>query len=109
MEEFQIDRDNGACLVFKGEIIAQVSNEQHTLTIYLTEAERFVCHRLDHSNKKSLAVVCDDHKAIIDFFGCDCMAKDLYIKAGNPPLSWMSTIFWRSCTRWNRFFFTGSI
>lgn len=82
MGEFQIDRDNGASLAFKGEIIAQVSNEQHTLTIYLTEAKRFVCHRLDHSNKKSLAVVCDDHKAIIDFFGNDDLAKDLYIKGG---------------------------
>lgn len=82
MEEFQISRDNGASLVFNGELIAQVSNEQQALSLYRTEAGRFVCHRLDCVNKKSMAVVCDSNEAIIDFFKMDCLANDIYSKAG---------------------------
>jgi hypothetical protein len=40
MEKFEIARDNGASLSFTGELLAKVSNEQQTLTIYRIEAGR---------------------------------------------------------------------
>lgn len=102
MENFKIERDNGASISFSGELIAKVSSSDNTasgssysgqtgrwqvLALYKTEGGKFICERIDRTRWQGErdshhAKVCTDHKQIIDFFGHGWLAKDLYDEAG---------------------------
>ena len=102
MQEFQIDRDNGASLIFNGELLAKVSSSDNNasgssysgetgrsqvLSLYRTEKGRYICQKINRTcwqgeRDSRTAIVCDDHKQIIEFFGYGWLAKDLYYEVG---------------------------
>lgn len=102
MQEFQIDRDNGASLSFNGELLAKVSSSDNNasgssysgqtgrwqvLALYKTEGGKLICERIDRTRWQGerdghAAKVCTDHKQVIEFFGHGWLAKDLYDEAG---------------------------
>ena len=102
MQEFQIDRDNGASLSFTGELLAKVSSSDNNasgssysgqtgrwqvLALYKTEASKYICQRIDRTRWQGErdsrhTKVCTNNNEVIEFFGHNWLAKDLYDKAG---------------------------
>ena len=102
MQEFQIDRDNGASLSFTGELLAKVSSSDNNasgssysgqtgrwqvLALYKTEGGKFICERIDRTRWQGErdshhAKVCTSNNEVIEFFGHGWLAKDLYEEAG---------------------------
>jgi hypothetical protein len=102
MQEFQIDRDDDASLSFTGELLAKVSSSDNNasgssysgqagrwqvLALYKTEGGKLICERIDRTcwqgeRDSHAAKVCTDNNEVIDFFGHDWLAKDLYDEAG---------------------------
>ncbi|SFE41403.1 hypothetical protein [Nitrosomonas sp. Nm166] len=101
MQEFTIDRDNGASLFFTGELLVKVSSSDNNasgssysgqtgrwqvLALYKTEGGKLICERIDRTRSQGErdshhAKVCANSNEVIDFFGHGWLAKDLYDEA----------------------------
>ncbi len=102
MEEFEIERDNGAALLFNGECLAKVSSSDNNaygslysgqigrwqvLALYRTEGGKFLCERIDRTRWQGErdirhAKACANHGEVVEFFGHSWLAKHLYKEAG---------------------------
>lgn len=102
MEEFKIERDDDAPLSFTGELLAKVSSSDNNasgssysgqtghwqeLALYKTQGGKFVCERIDFTRWQGArdshaAKVCLNHGEVVEFFGHNWLAKNLYAEAG---------------------------
>lgn len=92
MEQFTVTVDDGPDIRFKGERIALASTEEDCgrwmeLALYRTAGGKFVCAQ-SHFTKwqgeadSHTATVCENHAGVIEFFGHDRLAKEIYNDAG---------------------------
>jgi hypothetical protein len=101
METYTIKRDMDKDLQFVGKEIASVAStsdktkkhlysgyisEWTELSLHKTEAGAFVCGRVSHlalDDERDIheAAVCNSVDAVIEFFGTDWLAKELYDQA----------------------------
>jgi hypothetical protein len=97
MKAIVIERDNERNIKFTGEKIASVSSSANssrsdysgqrgrcaTLNLYQTKGGKFVCERIDFTvwqgeSDRSSAKVCETEDEVVEFFGDDWLAKELY-------------------------------
>lgn len=97
MNTIVVERDNDRDIKFTGERIASVSSSANnarsdysgtrgcwaTLNLYQTKGGKFVCERIDFTlwqgqKDRSSGAVCDTEDEVVDFFGDDWLAKELY-------------------------------
>ena len=98
METYTIQRDNDKDLKFTGEKIASATstpdtamgrryfNESTVLSLYKKQAGAFVCERatcLMEADEMDIheAAVCYSEDPVIELFGTDWLAKELYDRA----------------------------
>jgi hypothetical protein len=100
METIVIERDDERSIKFTGEKIASVSSSANnarsdysgqrgrcaTLNLYQTKGGKFVCERIDFTiwqgeKDRSRAKVCETEDEVVEFFGNDWLAKELYASA----------------------------
>jgi hypothetical protein len=101
METIEIEVTGGADLRFTGEQIASVCSNANNASgsysgqtgrwaeyfLYRTASGRYVCQIIQHTQwqgdkDQCIAGVCGDDAQVIEFFGHDWLAKELYKKAG---------------------------
>jgi hypothetical protein len=102
MTEFTVERDNDRAIKFKGEIVAhakssadQASGSSYSgssgrwkkLTLYKTVGGKFICESVDCTqwqgeHDRFRGAICDTKDQVIEFFGSNWLAKELYDSAG---------------------------
>lgn len=102
MEKFTVEREGARDLTFTGELLAKVSSSDNNasgssysgqtgrwqvLSLYRTQAGKFVCQRIGRTRWQGErdsheAAVCEDHNQVVEFFGHNWLAKDLYSEGG---------------------------
>ena len=87
--EFTIKRGNDKDLKFIGKELACVDMSYGfyqwiEISLYKTRGGKFVCQKINSTalEDQCLYTIVDTEKEVIDFFGSDNMAKELYIRAG---------------------------
>ena len=97
MKTFTIERDDDTDLRFEGELLGEASSTDERqrsdfsgetgrwqeLNLYGTKAGAFVCQRIGHTRWMGdrgthEAEVCNSHAEVLEFFGTDWLAKELY-------------------------------
>ena len=100
METLIVERDDDRSIKFKGHVIASASSSGNRgmhdfsgetgrwkeLTLYKTAGGKFICEQIDATmwsgdRNFTRGAVCDDEDEVIDFFGGDWLAKQLYAHA----------------------------
>ena len=100
METLIVERDDDRSIKFKGHVIARASSSGNSgmhdfsgetgrwkeLKLYKTVGGKFICEQIDAtmwSGERNFTrgAVCDDKDEVIDFFGGDWLAKQLYAHA----------------------------
>ena len=100
METIVVERDDGRSIKVKGKIIASASSSGNCgmhvfsgengrwkeLSLFKTVEGKFICEQIDTtmwSGERNFTrgAICDDTDEVIDFFGGDWLAKQLYAHA----------------------------
>jgi hypothetical protein len=76
--DYLVERDNEADLKFKATIVAAVENPIKKLTLYRTESGTYVCVTYEYGQVTAAEPYCYDEGSIVQFFGYDSLAKQLY-------------------------------
>jgi len=92
--QFVAFRDNDADIVFNGRLLGAISNEDQAhiagrwmeLSLYKTDAGKFICERLRYSlnpGERDVfeAAVCDSTVEVVAFFGFGRISKRLFKEA----------------------------
>lgn len=100
METFTLTVDYAPDLRFSGELVASAESSPHDvsnrysgdcmlweeLALYKTKSGKFVCHRIVRKMCNSpdhfYGAVCDNEDEVVEFFGDDWLAEELYDEAG---------------------------
>ena len=98
---YLVERDNGPDLYFEGALLGTVKSHENSahhrysgqggmwaeLSLYRTKSGRYVCHRIDYTiwqgrRNQRIAKAVRTEAEVMEFFGFDWLAKELYELAG---------------------------
>jgi len=93
MENFKLKIENAPDILFTGELLAFVSSDENNsgrwteLALYKTKGGKYICHQIGRTRyigerDRFSGKVCSTAEEVIEFFGHQWLAKELYEASG---------------------------